>query len=154
GLGLVGPDLAFARNHGEQALAIYRAVQHAGYISRTLNNLSLVYGILGLYAKANDYAVQAAAIARQSRAQHVMTVYLDTLGRSQLDQPEQARATYAEVLALCQPGDIAAPYARVGLARLALAAGDWAAARAQLELARAALAALELATDLAHVDAL
>ena len=152
-LQLTAPDLALSRNDGEQALAIYRTVHHRRLEGRILNNLSLVYGILGLYGKARDFAEQAVAIARLSQSHQAISTYLDTLGRSQLDQPAQARATYAETLAHSQPGHQAIPYAHFGLGRLALAENDWAAARAEFEMARAELAALEIPQDVAAMDA-
>ncbi len=150
---IIAADLAQSRNYGEQALAVFQSIHHLGYQGRSYNNLSLAYGILGLVGKARDYAERAVAVARQSNTRYALVTYLDSLGRAELDRPAQARAVYAETLALSGPGNQAIPYAHAGLGRIALAEGNWAGARAELEAARAGLEALEIPPDVAAMDA-
>ena len=146
-------DLAQNRNYGEQALAIFHALHDLRFQARSYNNLSLVYGVLGLSDKARRYAERAVAMARRSNANLALVIYLDTLGRAELDQPARARAVYAETLARSQPGDLAIGYAHAGLGRIALAEGRLAEARVELETARAELAARDVPADTAAMNA-
>jgi GAF domain-containing protein/CheY-like chemotaxis protein/HPt (histidine-containing phosphotransfer) domain-containing protein/tetratricopeptide (TPR) repeat protein len=150
---LIAVDLAQARNYGEQALAIYKSINHLRFQGQAYNILSVAYGILGLFDKARDYAERAVAIVRRFNPTAAATDYLDTLARSLLDQPARARAIYLETLALSQPGELAIPYAHAGLGRIALVEDHWDEARAELALARANLEALGIAPDVAAMNA-
>src|SRR3972149_1208990 len=103
------------------------------------NNLSLLYGHLGLYGTARQYAQRGVQMARDAKSLREVVLYLESLGRAEMDlgEYEHAQKALDESCALAQEvGDRNGEgYDWLGLGRVALANGKVEQARQSIRLA-------------------
>lgn len=160
-LALASSDYSFQRVYGEQALAVFQAIGDRSGQGQMYNNLSLLYGHLGLYGTARQYAQRGVQMAREARSLREIVLYLESLGRAEMDLGEydHAEKAFEETCALAiEVSDRSGEgYDRLGLGRTALAKGKVEQARQSIELAcdlfREVNTPPELATALAWLGA-
>ena len=138
-LSIASSDYSIQRVYGEQALAVFQAIGDRGGQSVMYNNLSLLYGHLGLYGTARQYAQRGVQGAREARSHIELVLYLESLGRAEMDLVEYDRAEKAFedscALAVEVSDRIGEGYDRLGLGRTALAIGKVEQARQSIQLA-------------------
>jgi PAS domain S-box-containing protein len=83
--GLTVSDYALKRDAGEEALEIFKAIGDRWGQCQMYNNLSLLYGHLGLYNTARDYARRAVEMVRPMGARYGLALYLDSLARAEMN---------------------------------------------------------------------
>ena len=160
-IALASSDYSFQRVYGEQALAVFQVIDDRGGQGQMYNNLSLLYGHLGLYGTARQYAHRGVQMAREAKSRSEIVLYLESLGRAEMDLGEYAQAQNAFdescVLAREVSDRIGEGYDRLGMGRSALATGKAEEARQSIQLAcdlfREINARAELAAALAWLGA-
>ena len=160
-LALASSDYTFQRVYGEEALAVFQAIDDRGGQGQMYNNLSLLYGHLGLYGTARQYAQRGVQMAREAKSRSEIVLYLESLGRAEMDLGEYAQAQNAFDESCALASEVSdrtgEGYDRLGLGRAALATGKAEEARQSIQLAcdlfREVNALTELAAALAWLGA-
>jgi tetratricopeptide (TPR) repeat protein len=124
---LTANDYAEKRDAGERSLEIFKEINDRSGQSQMYNNLSLLYGHLGLYSTAREYAMRAVDMVREMGAQYDLALYLDTLARAEMNLGEfsEAEKIFKEDQEVSREinSTIAEAYALYGLGRVALLSG-------------------------------
>ena len=89
---LTTSDYAQKRDAGEEALEIFKTIGDSYGQGQMYNNLSLLYGHLGLYSTARVYAHRAVDMVREMGARYSLSLFLDSLARAEMNLGEFARA--------------------------------------------------------------
>ena len=89
---LTTSDYAQKRDAGEEALEIFISIGDRWGQCQMYNNLSLLYGHLGLYSTARDYALRAVEMVREMGARFGLALYLDSLARAEMNLGEFSTA--------------------------------------------------------------
>ena len=82
---LTTSDYAKKRDAGEEALEINISIGDRWGQCQMYNNLSLIYGHLGLYSTARNYAQRAVGMVREMGARYGLALYLDSLARAEMN---------------------------------------------------------------------
>jgi tetratricopeptide (TPR) repeat protein len=85
---LTASDYAQKRDAGEEALEIFKTIGDRWGQGQMFNNLSLLYGHLGLYSTAREYAVRAVEMVRGMGALWELALYLDSYARTEMNLGE------------------------------------------------------------------
>jgi GAF domain-containing protein len=91
-------DYAQSRDGKEEALEIFKTIGDYFGQGQIYNNLSLLYGHMGLYTTARQYAEQAVEMIREMGARFGLALYLDSLARAEMNKGdfEEAIITFEE----------------------------------------------------------
>ncbi|MCJ7534338.1 MAG: GAF domain-containing protein, partial [Anaerolineales bacterium] len=89
---LTASDYAQKRDAGEEALEIFKTIGYRWGQGQMYNNLSLLYGHLGLYSTARDYAMRAVEMVRGMGALRGLALYLDSYARAEMNLGEFSAA--------------------------------------------------------------
>ena len=82
---LTTSDYAQKRDAGEEALEIFISIGDRWGQCQMYNNLSLLYGHMGLYSTAREYALRAVDMVRDMGARFGLALYLDSLARAEMN---------------------------------------------------------------------
>ncbi|MGW8144358.1 MAG: GAF domain-containing protein [Anaerolineales bacterium] len=120
-------DYAEKRDAEERSLEIFEEINDRWGQSQMYNNLSLLYGHLGLYSTAREYATRAVDMVREMGAQYGLALYLDTLARAEMNLGEfsEAEKIFKEDQEVARKinSTIEEAYGYYGLGRVALLSG-------------------------------
>ena len=89
---LTTSDYAQKRDAQEEVLENFKTIGDRFGQGQMYNNLSLLYGHLGLYSTARVYAHRAVDMVRETGARYGLALYLDSLARAEMNLGEFARA--------------------------------------------------------------